>query len=75
MRNDNPSPLEDPHSALERSFIDEFLESAGYTRRAAGELGTREFSTLLRAASEYASLRLSEIESRAHYTDEIHRPS
>jgi hypothetical protein len=74
MRNDNPSPIEDPHAALERRLIDEFLGSVGYTRRSAGELGTREVSTLLRAASEYASLRLAEIESRARYTDEIHRP-
>ena len=75
MRNDNPSPIDDPHAALEQRFIDEFLESVGCAPRSAGELGTREFSTLLRAASEYASLRLAEIESRAHYTDEIHRPS
>jgi hypothetical protein len=74
MRNDNPSSIEDPHVALERKFIDAFLESAGHTRRSAGELETRDFSTLLRAASEYASLRLAEIESRARYTDEIHRP-
>jgi hypothetical protein len=75
MRTDNSSPIEDPHAALERRFIDEFLESAGHTRRSAGKLGTEEVSTLLRAASEYASLRLAEIECRARYADEIHRPS
>jgi hypothetical protein len=75
MRNDNPSPIEDPHAALERRFIDEFLESVGHTRRSAGELGAMEVSTLLRAASEYASLRLAEIECRARYSDEILRSS
>jgi hypothetical protein len=75
MRNDSPSPIGDPHAALERRFIDEFLGSVGLTRRSVGELETREVSTLLRAASEYASLRLAEIESRARYTDEIHRAS
>jgi len=75
MWNDNPPPIEDPHAALERRFIDEFLESAGHTRRSTEDLGTRDLSTLLRAASMYASLRLAEIECRARYTDEIHRPS
>ena len=75
MRNDNPSPIDDPHAALELRFIDEFLGSVGHTRRSAMQLGTAEVSTLLKAASEYASLRLADIESKAHYADEIHRPS
>jgi hypothetical protein len=68
MRNDNSLPLEDPHAALERQFIDEFLQSVGHTRRSVAELGTSGVSMLLRAASEYASLRLAEIECRARYT-------
>jgi len=76
MQNDNPSPIEDQHAALERRLIDEFLESAGPARRSAGGLGgTSEVSPLVRAASEYASLRLAEIECRARYTDKIHRSS
>ena len=75
MQNDNPSPIEGQDAALERRFIDEFLESIGHTRRSAGELGTRDVSPLLRAASEYASLRLAEMECRARYADEIHRSS
>ena len=75
MQNDNMSPIEDQHAALERRFIDEFLESVGHTRRSARGLEARDVSTLLRAASEYASLRLAEIECRAHYADEIHHSS
>lgn len=74
MRSVN-SPVEDPHAALERMLIDEFLGARGLTRHSASELPAAEATTLLRAASEYASLRLAEIESRAHYADEIHRPS
>lgn len=75
MRNDTPAAIEDPHAALERTFIDELLGSAGHTRRSAQELGAAEASMLLKAASGYASLRLAEIESRARYTDEIHHSS
>jgi len=75
MRNDNLSPIDDPHAGLEQRFIDEFLGSVGCAPRSAGGLGTLDVATLLRAASQYASLRLAEIESRAHYTDEIHRSS
>jgi hypothetical protein len=69
----NSSPLEDPHGALERRLIEEFLESRGQTLSSASELPVPEAARMLRAASEYASLRLAEIESRAHYVDEIHR--
>jgi hypothetical protein len=56
-------------------LIDEFLEARGLSRHSANELPAPEATTLLRAASEYASLRLADIESKAHYVDEIHRPS
>ena len=75
MRNDTPSPTDDPHAALELRFIDEFLGSVGHTRRSAMQLGTSEVSALLKAASEYASLQLADIEAKAHYVSEIHRKS
>jgi hypothetical protein len=74
MKNDRP-PVESPDARLERVFIDEYLEARGHTRRSVLELPPVEAETLLRAASEHASLRLAEIESRARYIDEIHRPS
>jgi hypothetical protein len=70
----NSSHVDDPHAALERMLIDEFLETRGLTRHSANALPAAEATTLMTAASEYASLRLAEIESRARYTDEIHRP-
>lgn len=74
MQNNN-SHVEDPHAELERMLIDEFLGSRGYTHHLASELRAPEAATLLGAASEYASLRLAEIESKARYVDEIHRSS
>lgn len=65
-------PLEDPHAALERAFIDEFLRARGHTLRSVAALPPDEMSGLLRAAVAHATLRLTEIEARAHYVSELH---
>jgi hypothetical protein len=65
-------PMEDPHAALERAFIDEFLRARGHTLRSLTELPPAEVAALLRAAVAHATLRLSEIEARAHYIAELH---
>jgi hypothetical protein len=67
--------VEDPLAALERRLIDEFLALRGFTRGSIARLPASEAALLLGAACEYASLRLAEIESRAHYVDEMHRSS
>jgi hypothetical protein len=72
---DSSETAEDLHAALERSLLDAYFQSHGQTRDSVGELSETERTHLLRAASEYASLRLAEIESRARYVDEIHRSS
>jgi len=72
MQNNN-SPVEDPHAGFERMLIDQFLGFRGYTRPLSSQLPAPEAATLLRAASEYASLRLAEIECKAHYVHEIRR--
>jgi hypothetical protein len=74
MRNDGP-PVDPPDAGLERVFIDEFLQARGHTPQSVLQLPEPERAALLRAAAEHASLRLAEIESRARYIDEIHRPS
>jgi hypothetical protein len=70
----NISPIDDPHAALEHMLIDEFLALRGHSRHSVGSLA-RDAASLLAAASMYASLRLADIESKAHYVDEIHRSS
>ena len=74
MGNTKP-PLEDPHAALERVIMDEFLTARGHTRHSVAELPASERVMLLTAAAEHASLRLAEIEARAHYVDKIHGTS
>jgi hypothetical protein len=58
-------------ATLERAFIDTYLADRGYTRRALDDLPTEEREPLLRAALQFASLRLAEVESRARLLEEI----
>ena len=71
----NTLPIDDPHAALENMLIDEFLALRGRSRHSVSDLTALDAASLLAAASLYASLRLADIESKAHYADEIHRPS
>lgn len=61
----------EPHAALERAFIDEFLASRGYTLRSIDRLPPGDREALLRAAAAHATLKLAEIEARAHLINEI----
>ena len=61
----------DPHGPLERALMDEFLAGRGHTLHSAGSLPLLERRELLRAAASYATLRLAEIEARAHYVEDL----
>ena len=65
-------PLEEPLAELERHLMDPYLSGAGQIFH---DLMTRDDDTsrrLLAEASLYASERLSEIESRAHFLRKLH---
>jgi len=61
----------DPQGPLECALIDEFLAERGYTLRSVGRLPLPERRELLRRAASYATLRLAEIESRAHFVADL----
>jgi hypothetical protein len=67
-----PSRLQAPLSQLERALIDEFVRARGYDPRNLSEVPEPERSALLKDASTYASLKLTEVESRSHLLDEMH---
>jgi hypothetical protein len=72
-RNDiEPNALQPPLGNLERMLIDEFLRLRGLDREALDRLPEAERHDLLAQASSYASSRLTEIESRSHYVQELH---
>jgi hypothetical protein len=61
----------DPHSALERALIDEFLAERGHTLRSTDWLPLQERRELLCRAMSYATQRLAEIEPRARFVDDL----
>ena len=62
----------DQTAPLERALIAEFLERRGLTIATLSQLPEDDARALMREASSYASMRLAEVESRAHYIHELH---
>ena len=65
-------PMADPNAQLERALIDEYLRSQGYELRTLHELPAERVKQLLREASLYAAGKLTEVEARASYVQDIH---
>ena len=57
--------------ALERQFIGEFLRRHGYSKEKSHILSVNEKMELLKAASQYASLKLAEIESCSQFIHKL----
>jgi hypothetical protein len=70
---DDVTPLADQTAELERAFIAEFLEQRGLTMHSVQALPEAERHRILRDASLHASMRLSEVESRWRYVDDLHQ--
>lgn len=68
-------PGEGPQSKLERKYIQEYLHSQGASLESLGQLPKDEQLRLMSEASQYASLKLAEVESRAKFRRDIHTPS
>lgn len=71
-RFDTP-PQNDPHADLERAFIEEYLHARQQTLATLKHLPVSEADEMLKEASLFASGRLTEVESRAHLVEAIHR--
>lgn len=71
MDSDTPK-TNDPDASLERSFMEEFLQSTGHSLADLHTLPSDQMTVLMKQASRYASGRLTEVESRAHYVESIH---
>jgi hypothetical protein len=69
---DTPNRAGDPMAELERAYIAEFLQRRGHTLESLHDLPEAAAHDLMKAASTYASGRLTEVESRSHYIDDVH---
>lgn len=65
-------PVEDPNAMLEKALIEEFLKQKGYTHEDLKKLPAEIVEQLMKEASRYASLKMEEVEARAHFVKELH---
>jgi hypothetical protein len=65
----------DPDAELEKAFITEYLRGRGYDVHCLHVMPEELVKELMTEASVYASGKLTEIEARASFVDELHGAS
>ncbi|HEX6269418.1 MAG TPA: hypothetical protein VFZ43_04235 [Anaerolineales bacterium] len=68
----NIQAMEDPNAVLEKALMEEYLHEQGYSLEKLKELPKEIVEKLMKEASRYASLKMEEVEARAHFVEEIH---
>jgi hypothetical protein len=68
-------PMEDRNALLEKTLIEEYLREKGYSHEDLKKLPAEVVEKLMKEASQYASLKLEEVASRAHFIKELHDDS
>ena len=61
-----------PLDQLEQALIEQFIRMRGYDPAKLTELAPDALRALLKDASTYACGKLTEVESRSHYLDDLH---
>lgn len=64
--------VEDRNAILEKALIEEYLREKGFTLETVKSLPAMLAEKLLREASQYASLKMEEVEARARFVKELH---
>ena len=72
MNKKDTKPAKDLKADLEIMYMDEYLRGKGYSRQELATLPEQETTRLMIEASQYVSLKLEELESRARLLTEIH---
>ena len=60
---------------MEKALLNEYLQQKGYRLADLDTLPQQKARALMVAASQYASLRLAQVESTAHFREKLQRPS
>jgi len=68
----NVEPTEDPNAVVENALIEEYLKEHGYTHESLKKLPPKLVKKIMQEASQYASLKMEEVEARAHFVKELH---
>lgn len=69
---ESADPIEDPSALMENALISEFLKQKGYTHEDLKKLPAELVEKLMKEASQYASLKMEEVQARAHLVKELH---
>ncbi len=69
---ENTEPIEDRSALLENSLIEEYLKEKGYSHEDLKKLSAELVEKLMKEASQYASLKMEEVQARAHFVKELH---
>jgi len=72
MDTEQTEPVEDRNAFLEKALMEEYLREKGYLLKEIKNLPAETAGKLMREASQYASLKLEEVEARAHFIKELH---
>lgn len=72
INKENTKRGKDPKAQLEMMYIDEYLQEKGYSRKELTTLSEKDATRLMIDASQYASFKLEELESRARLLTKIH---
>ncbi|MCZ2128109.1 MAG: hypothetical protein LC099_10095 [Anaerolineales bacterium] len=65
--NDPMDPVEDRNAMLEKALIEEYLKTNGHTQESLKKLPPEQVKKIMQDASQYASLKLEEVEARANF--------
>lgn len=65
---------EGPQSAMEKLLLEEYLRNKGYHLADLKRLPEAQAKALMTEASQYASLKLAQVESTVHFREKIRGP-
>lgn len=69
---ENIEPMEDRNAFVEEKLIEEYLRDNGYSRESIKKLPVEVIEKIMKEASQYASLKMEEVEARARFVKELH---
>ena len=69
---ENTELIEDRSALLENALIEEYLKEKGYSHEDLKKLPAELVEKLMKEASQFASLKMEEVQARAHFVKELH---
>jgi hypothetical protein len=63
---------EDRNALLENALMEEYLHEKGYSLEKIKDLPHDLAEKLMKEASQYASLKMEEVQARAHFINDLH---